>query len=542
MARVKYTCVVSDLSGSVSGTTFQKNSSGSIARSKATQSFFPSQLQSASRNDFAKVSTYWSKLDLSVQQNWNAYASAHPIYDRWGNVKTLNGFQYYMQSNINLLGLGLEIIPTPPIFSPQEIVPNYEIVAYSNSLHLDFYPAINYPDCDLVIYASAPTTSSSLLNRKNIWWIGNFSSPNAGIFDIKTMYEQCFNVTWSSFFNSATCNIVFQVILVNRVTGIASPFKGFILSLRNAPEPNWANIGLSLSSFTPFSSSGSFNAFADCLNGFVVAVGYSSAPVSFSSDNGLSWSVPSGSIIGTNFLDCLFLGNGVVLIGGGESARIYRSTDYGKSFSEAASFPSQKTVTSFAKCANGVIFAVLNPSGQLVKSVDNGLSWSLDLTISAGLVPFKLCYLESGIIVAGMGGTSGFYRSVDNGASWLHVSLPSPIAQVRAIAYCGNGIIVAGSYSSNGVWRSVDYGLTWSYIGPLTGSGAYLSILYCGNGVLLLGAGAYINLFKSLDYGLTWSALGPPFASSGVYSLLFAKSNVLLVGGFSNGVMARAKY
>ena len=46
MARVEYGAIVTDLTGSIGGTTFQRNSSGAIARSRAYTPVNPSQQQS----------------------------------------------------------------------------------------------------------------------------------------------------------------------------------------------------------------------------------------------------------------------------------------------------------------------------------------------------------------------------------------------------------------------------------------------------------------------------------------------------------------
>lgn len=542
MARVKYTGVVSDLSGSVSGTTFQKNSSGSIARAKTTQSFFPSQLQSASRNDFAKVSAYWSKLDLSVQQNWNAYAAAHPIYDRWGNVKTLNGFQYYMQSNINLLGLGLEIIPTPPVFSPQEIVPDYEIVAFSNSLHLDFYPAINYPDCDLVVYASAPTTSSSLLNRKNIWWLGNFASPNAGIFDIKSMYEQCFNISWSSFFNSATCNIVFQVILVNRVTGIASPFKGFILSLRNAPEPIWSLLGSNTSYSVPSFGQSGFGGINSLPNGTVLLSTVSNGHIIRSSDYGNTLT-DLGKFAGlTNIYQFLYVGSGIVLSGGVPNCHFLRSTDYGISWSDSGSLFGLRGPLCFCKAANGRILAGISDGSYLAESTDLGVNWSLLGSISPAININTLVHLEAGILLAGLSNSYGILRSIDNGSTWSNIVLPSSYSFIRSFAYCGGGVILASTASPGYILRSTDYGLTWSQIGPFGSVTAIFGIIYCGGNVLLASCNGNSILLKSIDLGLTWTSLGSVSPVSTIWPLAFVYPRSLLIGAPLGGYLIRAFY
>lgn len=542
MARVKYTGAVSDLSGSISGTTFQKNSSGSIARAKATQSFFSSQLQSASRNDFAKVSTYWSKLDLSVQQNWNAYAAAHPIYDRWGNVKSLNGFQYYMQSNINLLGLGLEIIPTPPVFSPQEIVPDYSIVAYSNSLHLDFYPAINYPNCDLVVYASAPTTSSSLLNRKNIWLIGSFASPNAGIFDIKSFYEQCFNITWSSFFNSAACNIVFQCILVNRVTGLASPFKGFILSLRNAPEPNWASLGTGFSSSIPSWGQSGFSAVYYYSSGIVLLGTVSNGKIIRSTNYGASF-IDLGNFAGlTNIYQFLGLNNGVIISGGVPNCHFLRSTDYGLTWSDSGSLFGLRGPTAFCLAANNRILAAIADGSYIAESLDSGINWSLLGSISHAVSISCLIHLESGIILAGLSNSYGVLRSVDNGSTWASVVLPSVFVNVRGIVYCGNGIVCACTATPGFILRSVDFGLNWSQIGPFTSVTSIFAIIYVGNGVLFASCNGGSQLLKSVDFGNSWVSVGSISPYSTIWPLTFCYPKSLIVGCPGGGYLNIANY
>jgi hypothetical protein len=233
MARVQYGSFVTEMAGSIGGTSFQRNHSGNTARAKAQQKFFPSSLQSGTRNQFGRVSVNWSALTIEEQTGWNEFAALHPVTDRWGNVKGLSGFQYFVMVNRNLATLGVSGITLPGDYVGPTIIT--EIVAVGDGDNLGFDTVIEYDltGKSVLVFATPPVRTSKLTNRKNLRLIKIYTEPELQLFLITSEWENIYGVNWAGLFATARCNVVIQIVVVDNATGIASPFTGAILSVLN---------------------------------------------------------------------------------------------------------------------------------------------------------------------------------------------------------------------------------------------------------------------------------------------------------------------
>jgi photosystem II stability/assembly factor-like uncharacterized protein len=540
MARVSYGALVTNISGSIGGSTFQLNNSGATARAKPQQKFFPSTLQSGSRSDFANISTSWSTLSLSVQALWNAYALANPITDRWGNIRTLTGFQYYMQSNLNLLSLGLTLLASPPTYVAPDIVPTYEVIGYSNSLHIDFYPAINFPNSDLVIYATAPTTATKLTNRKNLYLIGGFSSPNAGIFDITSMYAAAFGLTWQSFFDYANCNIIFQLMLVNRVTGIASPFNGYVFPIRNYPHPNLATLGTSFTNLGTQFGQTILLSLLSLGSGIVLASTANTAKILRSTDSGSTWSDLGSPFAQTGIYNFATNGIGIAVCGSYSNGHIFRSTDYGVNWVDLGQISTLTDIRSIAYCGDAIFLGYCSPNGTIIRSSDNGSTWSVITTIATGTALGSVLYLENGICLAFSPNANIIYRSTDYGLTWAPIVSGISYNTPRQGVYCGNGLVIVGCSSNGWSIKSLDYGLTWSNNNTITGLSGVFAMKYIGFSTILVGGSTSAILLISKDNGSTWVSLGSQFSQAVLRCVEFISPQTVLAGTSNNAYIIKS--
>lgn len=114
MARVQYGGGVSEFRGSIAGTTFSKNKSGNIARTRRVCT----QAMSIKQQDPLAVTSsliqIWQNLNPYYIGLWNAFAALHPRIDMFGRTKTLSGYQFYLATNSNLILAGQSVITSPP--------------------------------------------------------------------------------------------------------------------------------------------------------------------------------------------------------------------------------------------------------------------------------------------------------------------------------------------------------------------------------------------------------------------------------------------
>ena len=106
MAVIKLGSIVTDIAGSIGGTTFRRTSTGHAVYNKqgrqVKSAFAPASRKNALGNIFAS----WYLLSESEQNQWNTNASKYPLKDKFGNTKYLTGRQLYTKLNAQLLPAG----------------------------------------------------------------------------------------------------------------------------------------------------------------------------------------------------------------------------------------------------------------------------------------------------------------------------------------------------------------------------------------------------------------------------------------------------
>lgn len=120
MANVLYGGGVSDVRGSVGGTTMSRAKFGATHRSKTSPTQPKAPKQTQARSLLAQISRQWSRVLTPVQQAaWNAYALTNPQTNVFGQTSYLSGHQWYckLQANIQNSG-GIQNV-TPPAATSQ---------------------------------------------------------------------------------------------------------------------------------------------------------------------------------------------------------------------------------------------------------------------------------------------------------------------------------------------------------------------------------------------------------------------------------------
>jgi hypothetical protein len=231
MARITYGPLITELAGSIGGVTFQKNSSGSIARLRSKKPCNPNQLQSDNQVVFTQLVTYWPTLSQPNKDTWDAFALAHFHYTPWGEEKTLNGFQWFLSCNRNLLLSGESIIDTAPGYSA--ISPPNAFTLAASSSHLTVNIALGWaiaPD-NLFLYMTPPLRHSSIKLRRPLTLVLVSDSINTSSMNVESYFEDLANVTWADFYASADANIIVRAAVVETGTGLASTLTSAIIKI-----------------------------------------------------------------------------------------------------------------------------------------------------------------------------------------------------------------------------------------------------------------------------------------------------------------------
>lgn len=129
MALIRTGGGISDISGSIGGTTFARNRGGAYARQRVKPLNPRSNDQANTRNRFGINSTGWRNLTEAARLSWVGWAATHPVLNRLGEAVILSGAQAYSQVNNNRTFCGdpatASVVPGDPAFVAN-IIDSYE--------------------------------------------------------------------------------------------------------------------------------------------------------------------------------------------------------------------------------------------------------------------------------------------------------------------------------------------------------------------------------------------------------------------------------
>ncbi len=97
MARIKYSGLVTDIRGSVGGTTFQSNAYGATIKNKPAMIIPNTQLQQRSKTLISRISTTWRTLSAAQREEIESWSSAYPQYSKHNPEIALTGFPVFVR-------------------------------------------------------------------------------------------------------------------------------------------------------------------------------------------------------------------------------------------------------------------------------------------------------------------------------------------------------------------------------------------------------------------------------------------------------------
>lgn len=100
MARIKYGALVTEIAGSIGGTTFQRNAYGFTIKNKPNVVIPNTNIQQVRKLGMRTVTTSWGELTQSERDAWDTYAELFPIPARLNTSSDLNGFNYFLKYHL----------------------------------------------------------------------------------------------------------------------------------------------------------------------------------------------------------------------------------------------------------------------------------------------------------------------------------------------------------------------------------------------------------------------------------------------------------
>lgn len=103
MAVIKLGSIVTDIAGSIGGTTFRRTSTGHAVYNKQGKQVKSAFAKASRKNELGNIFSSWYNLTENEREQWAINASVYPLKDKFGNTKYLTGRQLYTKLNAQLL-------------------------------------------------------------------------------------------------------------------------------------------------------------------------------------------------------------------------------------------------------------------------------------------------------------------------------------------------------------------------------------------------------------------------------------------------------
>lgn len=218
LALVKFGNGVAEMRGSINGTTFSRNASGAIARSRTKPTDPQTASQTANRNRFASVSGLWRTLTQVQRNSWINATPSYPYQNKIGETAFYTGQQLYSKMNGNLSSVGATAITSAalPVSVPQITVNDVTASIAAATIVLDAVQPSVPANFSLRVFASAPMSSGRKASSNPVLLITVI--PAAGAIDtadLTTSYEAIFGSSWKSL----GAAILFKFDMVSTLTG-----------------------------------------------------------------------------------------------------------------------------------------------------------------------------------------------------------------------------------------------------------------------------------------------------------------------------------
>jgi len=157
MATIKLGVGISDIRGSIGGTTFSRNAGGAYARQRVKAVNPNSARQNTVRARTSYLTKAWGEtLDDDERADWRAYAAGTSWTNRLGDTITINGLAAFVRLNTLRMMAGLAISTAAPLAMGHAGNPTFTFTATVDDQMLNFTepsaPFVNNVDDHTVIF------------------------------------------------------------------------------------------------------------------------------------------------------------------------------------------------------------------------------------------------------------------------------------------------------------------------------------------------------------------------------------------------------
>lgn len=222
MAKVQFGAIIDTITGSVGGWTFHRNRSGNIVRSRGAALRNSTAKQTLAHQTHIKFLQLFQALTQANKDLWNVFADTFTKTDKFGQIKTLSGQNWFESINFNRELVGLSILNAPPVRTLPVAVQDYNFTIGSSKIRIRFAPPFDPVNNALVIFTTPFNTRITTSQRQFQRLTKVITSGPFDNIDITLDWENTHEVPWPPSIPPLCGRVAVEVRTINKSSGIAS--------------------------------------------------------------------------------------------------------------------------------------------------------------------------------------------------------------------------------------------------------------------------------------------------------------------------------
>jgi hypothetical protein len=233
MALVQLSGIISDIKGSIGGTTFSTTRAGITAKKRLVGKRLPNTKQAGALNTSVATTVAWNNL-TSLQKNaFNDYALANVYTSRYGVIKALTGFQWYKQlSQTSFYFTGLQL-DEPPAYSVPAALPTFTVTMNETSIIVEWSTPVDTENLFIYVYGSSPIRGNARFQRGLYKLLDTRSLDLSTVFDITEAWNVATGLDYASIATNAKFNLNILIYAIGSTSfnsGIAQSTTGSVIA------------------------------------------------------------------------------------------------------------------------------------------------------------------------------------------------------------------------------------------------------------------------------------------------------------------------
>jgi len=225
MAKVQFGAGISALSGSIGGWTFHTNRSGNIVRLRGGTFKSKSIKQTDAIAKHISLLNGFNALSAANKLSWDAFANAHTKEDKFGQIRTITGQNWYEAINSQRETLTLSRLDVPPMFQGPIGNTNFSLVVDATKIEVTKNPPTSPNNTSLLWWASPPLRRTTNSIQSSLRFIQVDRTQPFTVIDLTASWVSAFKCPWPPSPNAADFNIFIGLQIVRESSGLTDPIN-----------------------------------------------------------------------------------------------------------------------------------------------------------------------------------------------------------------------------------------------------------------------------------------------------------------------------